>query len=125
MILRAFGQIWSEQSMSRSTPTIAVAILMVVVFAGCGPKHDAHKLAKERVEIYEKMAEVYAKVTDKSQLQAADADTGSYAKRLNEITAALNEVPADKKEEALTAQKQNLEAAMKRLEEARADARKK
>ena|ERR1051325_9692611 len=107
-----------SKSMRNGLGIAAIALLLT----GCGPSPE-EELVKEQVALVEKMASLYEKVTDKDSLKAADKESTALGKRVTQINAELEVLPAEKKDAARAAQKTNLEAAYNKLGIARDSAK--
>lgn len=75
----------------------------------------ANKLVKEQIAIYEKMAAVFEKVTDKASMAVVPNELDPLVKRLNEVSAELAALPAEKRDPVLAAHKAQLDAAKDKM----------
>ena len=101
-----------------------VIITLAVIITGCGQK-PGDKLTKEKVEVLNSMAAEFEKVTDKASKEKADAEIDSLGKKLEQIEKDIAALPAEAREAARAAHKDDLEKATARFGAAKELARSK
>jgi uncharacterized coiled-coil DUF342 family protein len=88
------------------------------LLAGCAKQEDL--LVRKKIELYEKMAELYEDVTDRGSFDDAQEKMKPIQEELAKIEPQINSHPA--KVQALATHKDQYDAAMKRFGDAKRNA---